>query len=105
VCGWAAPFGSDKLTASHFVFLEIAYMTLIKFRNAYCATPGCINGIGRKRAAYGHLVCKGCGEEQARVTRQSWTVLQEYGKGGYQFVTPTAAFMTLRQTNQKAIRT
>ena len=73
-------------------------------RNAYCATPGCNNGIGRKRAAYGHMVCKGCGEERARITRQSWTVIQEYGKGAYQLVTPTAALTALRQTNQKQLR-
>ena len=74
-------------------------------RNAYCATPGCWNGVGRKRAAYVHTICKGCGEERARITRQSWTVIQEYGKGGYMFVTPNAAPQALRQTNQKAVRT
>ena len=74
-------------------------------KNSYCATDGCWNGVGRKRAAYGHTICKSCGEENARITRQSWTVIQEYGKGGYMFVTPNAAPQALRQTNQKAVRT
>lgn len=73
-------------------------------KNSYCATDGCWNGVGRKRAAYGHTICKSCGEENARITRQSWTVIQEYGKGGYMFVTPNAAPQTLRQTNQKQLR-
>lgn len=85
---------SDKMNPSHFVA-----------RNGYCRTPGCLNGIGRRRAALGHLVCKACGELQAEAVRKSWCVIQEYGKGAYQLVTPTAAQTTLRQTNQKAIRT
>lgn len=72
--------------------------------NGYCHTPGCTNGIGKKRAAYGHLVCKACGEAQAKRARQSWTVIQEYGKGAYQLVTPITAFTALRQTNQKELR-
>lgn len=50
-------------------------------------------------------LCLWCGEEQAKIERKSWTVVQEYGKGGYMFVTPTAAFTTLKQTNAKEIRT
>lgn len=73
-------------------------------KNGYCRTIGCNNGIGKKRAQYGHLICRGCGEEQSRILRKSWTVIQEYGKGGYQFITPTAVFTTLKQTNQKEIR-
>jgi hypothetical protein len=30
--------------------------------------------------------------------------VQEYGKGPYQLVTPTAAKTTLQQTNQKQVR-
>lgn len=70
-------------------------------RNGYCRTVGCTNGIGRKRAAYGHLICKACGEAQAIQARTAWCVVQEYGKGAYQFVTASAAFQTLRETNQK----
>lgn len=82
----------------------MTYKQLKPAKNGYCQTPGCDNGIGRKRAAYGHLICKGCGEEQSRLLRRSWTVLQEYGKGGYMFVTPTSAPITLKQTNQKELR-
>ena len=55
------------------------------------------------RAALTRL-CLWCGEEQAKLERRSWTVIQEYSKGGYMFVTPTQAFTTLKQTNQKEIR-
>lgn len=89
---------SDKMTAIHFVPRTPA-------RNGYCRTPGCLNGIGRRRAALGHTVCKECGEAFAAKERANWCVIQEYGKGAYQLVTPTAAQTTLRQTNQKAIRT
>lgn len=94
---------SDTMTFSHFVFFG-DHKQMKPLKNSYCATPGCWNGIGRKRAAYGHLVCKGCGEEAARVSRQSWTVIQEYGKGGYMYVPAEAAFTALRQTNQKQLR-
>lgn len=63
-----------------------------------------VNGVGRKRASFGHLICKPCGEEQAQQDRLSWTVIQSYGKGNYQFVTPTTAMTDLRNTNQKATR-
>ena len=63
-----------------------------------------VNGVGRKRAAFGHLICKPCGEEQARIQRASWTVIQSYGKGNYQFITPTTAVLDLRNTNQKETR-
>lgn len=62
------------------------------------------NGVGRKRASFGHLICKPCGEEKALSERASWTVVQEYGKGCYQFVTPTTALSALRNTNQKDTR-
>ena len=51
------------------------------------------------------LTCLLCGEEAAQAERRAWTIIQEYGKGPYQFVTASAAFTTLRQTNQKQIRT
>lgn len=62
------------------------------------------NGVGRKRAAFGHLICKPCGEEDSIKQRQSWTVIQSYGKGNYQFITPTTAVLDLRNTNQKETR-
>jgi hypothetical protein len=62
------------------------------------------NGVGRKRALLGHLICKPCGEREAQEQRKSWTVMQSYGKGNYQFVTPTTAMRDLRNTNQKETR-
>lgn len=49
--------------------------------------------------------CLFCGEDLARAERRSWCVIQEYGKGPYQFITQSAAPTTLRETNQKQIRT
>ena len=46
-----------------------------------------------------------CGEDMAKAERKSWTVVQEFGKGGYMFVTANAAHTTLRETNQKSVRT
>ena len=62
------------------------------------------NGVGRKRALLGHLICKPCGEEQSKAERTKWCVMQSYGKGNYQFVTPTTAMSDLRNTNQKDTR-
>jgi hypothetical protein len=45
-----------------------------------------------------------CGEQAAQVERKSWTVVQEYGKGGYMFVTSDSARKVLTQTNQKNLR-
>lgn len=53
------------------------------------------------RARAGYKVCLMCGEEAARQERAAWCVVQEYGKGGYQFVTADSAHRTLRETNQK----
>ena len=62
------------------------------------------NGVGRKRAALGHLICKPCGERESIEQRASWCVMQSYGKGNYQFVTPTTAMKDLRNTNQNDLR-
>jgi len=62
------------------------------------------NGVGRKRASYGHLLCKPCGDEQALKDRAKWTVVQEYGKGCYQFITSQSAPTALKNTNQKQTR-
>jgi hypothetical protein len=72
-------------------------------KNGYCRICR-VNGIGKKRAAFGHLICKPCGERKSQADRRSWCVVQPYGKGGYQFVTATSAFEVVRQTNQKHIR-
>lgn len=57
-----------------------------------------------ERAKLGYRVCLWCGEEVARQERKGWTVVQEYQKGGYMFVTAESAGRTLRETNQKAVR-
>ena len=65
----------------------------------------CGEAISPARARLGYCVCLLCGEEAARQERMSWCIVQEYGKGPYQLVTSTAAPVTLKQTNQKDIRT
>lgn len=64
----------------------------------------CGDDIAAARWALGYRVCLHCGEQVSREARRSWTVVQEYGKGGYMFVTPSAAARTLRETNQKQLR-
>jgi hypothetical protein len=56
-------------------------------KNGYCRTIGCTNGIGKARAFYGHLVCKSCGESNAKEARLSWCVGIPYSKGAYQLIT------------------
>jgi hypothetical protein len=50
------------------------------------------------------LLCLFCGEEAARQERAGWTVVQQYGKGPYQLVTPSSANDVLKSTNQKEVR-
>ena len=50
------------------------------------------------------LFCERDREHSAQTERRSWTVVQEYGKGGYMFVTADSAKRTLTQTNQKNLR-
>lgn len=57
-----------------------------------------------ERWQLGYRCCLMCGEDNARAERRSWTVVQEYGKGGYMFVTAESAAVTLKQTNQKNLR-
>lgn len=68
-----------------------------------CAECGDAFAPARHRAGY--RLCLLCGEDAARAERKSWCVVQEYGKGPYQFITATTAATTLKQTNQKQIRT
>ena len=56
------------------------------------------------RKALKYTTCLKCGDGVAVQARRSWCVIQEYGKGGYQLVTPEAATRTLRETNQKSVR-
>jgi hypothetical protein len=64
----------------------------------------CGDDIHSERWSLGYRVCLFCGEEAAREERMSWCVVQEYGKGNYQLVTPASARVTLKQTNQKELR-
>jgi hypothetical protein len=56
------------------------------------------------RKALKYTTCLKCGDGEAVQARRSWCVVQEYGKGGYQYVTREAAARTLRETNQKQVR-
>ena len=64
----------------------------------------CGDDVPAARWALGIRMCMVCGEAQAKQERASWCVVQEYGKGAYQFVTPNSARKTLRETNQKQPR-
>ena len=50
------------------------------------------------------IFCERDRELAATEERMSWCIVQEYGKGAYQLVTPEAAKVTLKQTNQKNLR-
>jgi ribosomal protein L37AE/L43A len=64
----------------------------------------CGDDIEPKRVQIGYRLCLWCGEDAAQADRKRWTVVQEYTKGNYQFVTNTAAAITLKQTNPKNLR-
>jgi hypothetical protein len=61
----------------------------------------CGDDVHIERWALGYRVCLFCGEDRAKTERMSWTVIQEYGKGNYSFVTASAAKKVLLDTNQK----
>jgi ribosomal protein L37AE/L43A len=69
------------------------------------ACRDCGDDIDPRRVQLGYRLCLWCGEDAALTERRSWTVVQEYTKGNYQFVTNTAAPVTLKQTNPKEQRT
>jgi len=64
----------------------------------------CGGDIPTKRIELGYKLCLTCGELHAIAARASWCVVQEYGKGNYQYVTNESALTTLKQTNQKGVR-
>jgi hypothetical protein len=75
-----------------------------------CATPRCDSEVGTDafpfaRFKLGYKICLGCGDLRSAEARRHWTVIQQYGKGPYQLVTPAAAPDVLRGTNQKQVRT
>ena len=47
------------------------------------------NGVGKKRAAYGHIICKACGEKKAHKDRKSWCVVPMH-KSNYMRITDRA---------------
>ena len=64
----------------------------------------CSDDIPPQRAHLGYRTCLPCGEHAAMDARKSWTVVQEYTKGNYGFVTADAARRTLMDTNPKNVR-
>lgn len=65
----------------------------------------CGDEFPTERFNLGYRLCMPCGDSAARDERKSWTVVQEYGKGPYQFIPQSAVHQTLRETNQKHPRT
>jgi len=50
------------------------------------------------------MSCEKARNHKAITERRKWTVVQEYTKGNYQFVTNTSAPTALKQTNPKENR-
>ena len=63
--------------------------------------PLCGDDIHHERYALGYRLCMNCGNQAAISARQSWCVVQPYGKGPYMLVTDASAPQTLLDTNQK----
>ena len=72
--------------------------------NEWSECAQCGDEYPSARRELGYKLCLWCGEDQAKAERASWCVVQEYGKGNYQFVTASSAVRTLKQTNQKELR-
>ena len=54
-------------------------------KNGYCLRCK-VNGVGKKRAKYGHLICKPCGEKQAQAERKQWCIAPMH-KSNYMLIT------------------
>jgi hypothetical protein len=52
------------------------------------------NGVGKKRAAYGHTICKVCAEKRAVQERLSWCVAPMH-KSNYMLITNRADLVGL----------
>jgi len=78
---------------------------MARVKQALCTCRDCGNDIDPRRVQLGYRLCLWCGEEAAQADRKRWTVSQEYNKGGYMFITATAALTTLKQINPKEQRT
>lgn len=69
-----------------------------------CMCEQCGEPMDARRRGAGYVVCRSCGESNAVIARATWCVVQQYGKGGYQYTTAESARQILAQTNQKQIR-
>lgn len=72
--------------------------------NGWAECVDCGDEFPVERWQLGYRCCLFCGEDRAKAERASWCVIQEYGKGNYQYVTPASAYTTLKNTNQKQLR-
>jgi hypothetical protein len=70
----------------------------------FMSCRNCGDDVPDGRWELGFRLCLFCGEEAARQERMSWCVVQQYGKGPYQYVSATAAGSVLKGTNQKQVR-
>lgn len=63
----------------------------------------CGDDVHHERWSLGEAyhLCMHCGDQAAISARQSWCVVQPYGKGPYMLVTNASAPQTLLDTNQK----
>jgi len=61
----------------------------------------CGDDVHHERWSLGYHSCMHCGNQAAISARQSWCVVQPYGKGPYMLVTEASAPKTLLDTNQK----
>jgi hypothetical protein len=86
---------SDKLSNSQNVAK--------KYKNNWCRLCH-VNGVGNKRSAYGHTICKPCAEEKAREDRLGWCVAIPYSKGAYQLITNADDLRNTNPKNTKGIK-
>ena len=64
----------------------------------------CGDDVHIARWQIGYHTCRACGDQVAADARRVWCVVQEYGKGPYQFVTNASAHKAVKDTNQKSPR-
>jgi len=64
----------------------------------------CGDDVYIARWQLGYHTCHACGDQIAADARRVWCIVQEYGKGPYQFVTNASAHKVVKDTNQKSPR-
>lgn len=64
----------------------------------------CGDDVHVARWQLGYHTCHACGDQIAADARRVWCIVQEYGKGPYQFVTNESAHKAVKDTNQKSPR-